>query len=167
MAELREAIEGAVRYLSEHPDEARYTDSAATAVLIDGLRVEVHGPGTERLVTDMPSGIGGRGEEPSPGWLFRAATASCVATTVAMQAAREDISLSSLEVVVDSESDDRGILGIDEAVPSGPLGMRIQVSARAEGREDQVRDVVERGTARCPVCDATKRAVEVALEIQV
>jgi uncharacterized OsmC-like protein len=167
MTDIRESIEEAVRHLSEHPDEARYTDAPATAVLRDGLRVEVRGPGTERLVTDMSPGIGGRGEEPSPGWLFRAATASCVATTVAMQAAREDVDLSSLEVVVDSESDDRGILGIDESVPPGPLGMRIRISARTEGREDHVRDVIERGAARCPVCDATKRAVDVSLEIQV
>ena len=167
MTDIRGSIEGAVKYLTEHPEEARYTDSPATAVLGNGLRVEVHGPGAERLVTDMPSGIGGRGEEPSPGWFLRAATASCVATTVAMQAAREGISLTSLEVVVDSESDDRGILGMDEAVPAGPLSTRIRVNARAEDREDHMRDVVERGAARCPVWDATKRAVEVSLEIEV
>jgi uncharacterized OsmC-like protein len=165
MADIRESIEGAVQYLSEHPEEARYTDSSATAVLGDGLRVEVHGPGGERILTDMPTGIGGREEEPSPGWFFRAATASCVATTVAMQAAREGVSLRSLEVVVDSESDDRGILGMDETVPAGPLSARIRVRARAEGRGDHLHDVIERGAARCPVCDATKRAVEVSLEI--
>lgn len=167
MADVRGSIEGAVRYLTEHPEEAHYTDSPATAVLGDGLRFEVHGPGAERLVTDMPSGIGGRGEEPSPGWFLRAATASCVATTIAMQAAREGVSLTSLEVVVDSESDDRGILGMDEAVPAGPISTRILVSARADGPEDRLRDVIERGTGRCPVYDATKRAVEVLLEIEV
>jgi multiple sugar transport system permease protein len=146
---------------------ARYADSPANAVLGDGLRVEVRGPGAERLVTDMPSGIGGLGEEPSPGWLLRAATASCVATTIAMQAAREGVSLTSLEVVVDAESDDRGILGLDETVPAGPLSTRIRVSARADDREDHLRDLIERGTGRCPVYDATKRAVEVSLEIEI
>lgn len=167
MTDIRGSIEGAVQYLTEHPEAARYTDSPATAVLGDDLRVEVHGPGVERIVTDMPSGIGGRGEEPSPGWLFRAATASCVASTVAMQAVREGVSLTGLEVVVDSESDDRGILGMDEAVPAGPLSMQIRVSARAERSDDGLQDMVERGAARCPVCDATKRAVEVSLEIEV
>ena len=28
MADIRESIEGAVQYLSEHPEEARYTDSS-------------------------------------------------------------------------------------------------------------------------------------------
>lgn len=165
MDDIRASIEGAVQYLTEHPDEARYTDSPASAVLGEGLRVEVHGPDGETLVTDMPSGVGGSGEQPSPGWFFRAATASCVATTIAMQAAREGASLARLEVTADSESDDRGILGMDDTIPAGPLTTRIRVRAQTEGNEDDVRGVVERGAARCPVCDATKRAVEVSLEI--
>jgi uncharacterized OsmC-like protein len=167
LPDIREAIESAVRYLSEHPDEARYTDSFARARLGEALRVEVDGPSSERLATDMPGGVGGRGEEPSPGWLFRAAIASCVASTIGMEAAREGVTLAALEVEVDSESDDRGVLGMAEDVPAGPLSTRIRVRARATGGAGEaLRRVLERGTARCPVFDATKRAVEVSLEIE-
>ena len=167
MAGVKESIENAVRYLSEHPDEARYTDSFARARLGEALRVEVEGPDGLRVTTDMPPGVGGRGEVVSPGWLFRAALASCVATTVGMEAAREGVSLRSLEVEVDSESDDRGILGIDEAVPAGPLSTRIRIRASADGVDGAtLREVVERGAGRCPVCDATKRAVNVSMEIE-
>jgi hypothetical protein len=38
-----------------------------------------------------------------------------------MRAAELGIPLQRLEVTVDSESDDRGILGMDEAIPAGPL----------------------------------------------
>jgi organic hydroperoxide reductase OsmC/OhrA len=38
---ISDALHGAMAYLSEHPDEARYTDSAAIATLEQGLRVEV------------------------------------------------------------------------------------------------------------------------------
>jgi len=166
MAEIRESIENAVRYLSDHPDEARYTDSFARAILGEALRVEVEGPGGERIVTDMPGGVGGRAEEPSAGWLFRAAIASCVASTIGMEAAREGVTLASLEVVVDSESDDRGILGMDESVPAGPLSSRIRIRAQADGVEqERLRELLERGAGRCPVYDATKRAVDVSLEI--
>jgi uncharacterized OsmC-like protein len=167
VAEIKESIENAVRYLSEHPDEARYTDSYARATLGEALRVEVEGPGELRMVTDMPGSIGGQGEEPSPGWLFRAALASCVASTIGMEAAREGVTLTSLEVEVDSESDDRGILGMDEAVPAGPLSTRIRIRGRADAVEEKtLRELLERGAGRCPVCDATKRAVEVSLEIE-
>jgi uncharacterized OsmC-like protein len=167
MAEIRESIENAVRYLSDHPDEARYRDSFARAILGEALRVEVEGPGGERIVTDMPGGVGGRAEELSPGWLFRAAIASCVASTIGMEAARESVALTSLEVEVDSESDDRGILGMDTSVPAGPFSTRIGIRARADGVEqERLRELLARGAGRCPVCDATKRAINVSLEIE-
>ena len=65
--EIRSAIESAVAYLTENPDQARYTDTAATAVLTHDLRVRVHGPAGELLETDMPPAVGGTGAAPSPG----------------------------------------------------------------------------------------------------
>jgi uncharacterized OsmC-like protein len=168
VAEIKEAIENAVRFLTEHPDEARYTDSYARATLGESLRVEVEGPGGERIVTDMPTGIGGRAEELSPGWLYRAAIASCVASTIGMEAAREGLALSGLQVEVDSESDDRGILGMDQAVPAGPLSTGVRVRARADGvDEGRLREILERGAALCPSYDGTKRAVPVSLEVEI
>ena len=38
---IRESIQKAASYLREHPSEARYMDSVATATLDDGLRVKV------------------------------------------------------------------------------------------------------------------------------
>lgn len=167
MAGVKESIEQAVRYLTENPGEARSTDSFATARLGESLRVEVEGPNGDWVVTDMVTGVGGLEEHPSPGWLFRAAIASCVAATIGMEAAREGIELSSLEVQVDSESDDRGILGIDESVPAGPLSTRVRVRARTDGVDDgRLREILETGAHRCPVCDATKRAVDVSLEFE-
>ncbi len=167
MSGVKESIEKAVHYLTENPSDARATDSLATAKLGESLRVQVEGPSGESLVTDMVTGVGGLQEHPSPGWLFRAAIASCVATTIGMEAAREGIELASLEVEVDSESDDRGILGIDDSVPAGPLSTRVRVRAKATGVDDaRLREILEVGASRCPVCDATKRAVDVSLEFE-
>lgn len=167
MVGIKESLENVVRYLTEHPDEARYTDSFARATLGEALRVDVEGPNGVRISTDMPSAIGGQESEPSPGWLYRAALASCVASTIGMEAASEGITLRSLVVEVDSESDDRGIFGMDPSVPAGPLSTRIRIRARADGVEEAtLREVIERGAGRCPVCDATKRAVDVSLEIE-
>ena len=70
---VADAVAAASRYLTEHPDEARYRDSTARAHLTSGLVVEVTGPGGEHLTTDMPSGIGGTATAPSLGWMLRAA----------------------------------------------------------------------------------------------
>ncbi len=85
-----------------------------------------------------------------------------------MRAAMLDVALEALEVTVDSESDDRGILGTDPSIPAGPLDLRVAVSVRAHGSDtDQLRGIVEWGVAHCPVTDAVQRAVpmEVAIEV--
>jgi uncharacterized OsmC-like protein len=163
---IRTAIEGASAYLTEHPDEARYTDSPATARLEDGLRVRVGGPGGEELVTDMPSAVGGGGGVPGPGWLLRAAVASCVTSLAAMRAAQVGIEGFGCEVEVDSESDDRGILGLDDQVPAGPLSVRIRL--RLSGADsDALRDVAAWAVEHCPVSDAVRRDVPVHVTVDV
>src|SRR5438067_8977000 len=158
--DIRDALANAIAYLKAHPDDARYTDSPATAVLESGLAVTVHGPQGMSIHTDMPKSVGGSDQSPSPGWLLRAAQASCLATLIAMRAAQQGIELGRIEVVVDSESDDRGILGLDDSVPSGPLSSRARV--RIGGNRppaDQLGAIIRWAEVHCPVQDAVSRAI--------
>ena len=166
MSSIGDAIRSATEYLTDNPEEARYTDSAAVANLDDGLKVTVTAPDGRTISTDMPTGVGGTDSAPSPGWLFRAALASCDATLIAMRAAMVGIELAEVEVSIDSESNDLGILGIDESVPAGPLSVRTSVRVRAKDADPAaVRELVDWAVAHCPVCDATKRAVPMTVEI--
>lgn len=164
---IAEAISSAKAYLAAHPDEARYRDSVASAVVEDGLRVRVTGADGSSLVTDMVAGVGGTASAPSPGWLFRAAYASCAATLIAMRAAEQGVVFSSLKVEVDGESDDRGILGIAEDVPAGPVSMKVTVRAVSTQDEGTVREVIAWGLDHCPVDDAVRRPVPVELDVHV
>ena len=162
---IREALGNAVTYLKAHPDEARYTDSAATAILEDGLAVTVHGPQGLSIRTDMPKSVGGAEGSPSPGWLLRAAQASCLATLIAMRAAEQGQVPGRIEVVVDSESDDRGILGIDDSVPAGPLSSRARVRIEGNGvAAGQLEALIRWADQHCPVQDAVRRAVPCTVE---
>ena len=115
----------------------------------------------------MPPSVGGEGSAPSPGWLFRAALASCDATLIAMRAAAQGIQLSRLEVAVDSESDDRGILGIDEAVPAGPLRIRVRVRlASPDASDAELRKIADWGDRHCPVSDGARRPTETIMEVE-
>ena len=166
MDSIGDAIRTATDYLTANPGEARYTDSAAVATLEEGLRFTVTDPDGRTVTTDMPSGVGGGNAAPSPGWLFRAALASCDATLIVMRAAMLEIELTKLEVMIDSESNDHGILGIDDSVPPGPLSVRTHVRIEAkDGDESVLRDLVDWAVAHCPVCDATRRAVPMTLEV--
>lgn len=168
MSNVTDALGKAITYLKEHPDEARSTDSAAVARLEHGLVVTVTDPKGRTITTDMVAGVGGTDTVPSPGWLFRAALAACDTTLIAMRAAMLGLELREVEVTIDSESNDHGILGIDDSVPPGPLSIRTRVRAQAPGVDGaRLRELIEWAVAHCPVCDAAKRAVPTTLEIEV
>ena len=168
MSDIGTAVKRASAYLTDHPGEATYRDSHARARLGAGLRVEVEGPSGERLSTDMPKGIGGSASKPSPGWYFRAAAAACVASLIGIRAAMTGVELApdSVEVTVDSESDDRGILGLDDRIAAGALSIRVVVEVRGGGPG---REVVEQlatwAVDHCPVTETAQRAVPIEVRL--
>ena len=165
---IRAALEGAIDYLSKNRQDARSTDSLATATIEDGLRCMVKGPDGAEIHTDMVTSVGGANSAPSPGWLLRAATASCVATLIAMKAAIEEVRLGNVEVAVDSQSDDLGILGIDENVPAGPLLVSVRVKLESNGNDpEKLRAIVTWAHQHCPLCDLTRRQVPIQLETEI
>jgi uncharacterized OsmC-like protein len=116
----------------------------------------------------MPAPLGGGATAPTPGWLLRAALANCDATVIAMRAAQLGIALERLEVTVSSTSDDRGILGISESVPAGPLSMRVSIRIAAGGvTAEELRELVHWGEEHSPVGDTVRRAVVVVSEVLV
>ena len=164
MSAIRNALENAAGHLAENPSDATGLDTPATAILAGGLSCRVEGP-FGQLTTDMAESLGGGGSAPSPGWLMRAALASCDATIVAMEAARSGIELTKLAVSVVSESDNRGVLGVGDA-PPGPLSVRVRIElAASNAGEDELRELVHRAESRSAVLDAVSRAVPVTTEV--
>ena len=165
MESIRSAIETASGHLIEHPEAAVATDAAATAVREEGLRFRVEGSKGD-VISDMSTAVGGGATAPTPGWLLRAALASCDATIVAMEAARDGVELTDLTVTVDSDSDFRGVLGVDDSVHPGPLAVRVRIQlAASNATEDQLREIVQRAESRSVVRDALARAVPMTTEI--
>jgi uncharacterized OsmC-like protein len=166
--EIQAAIKRVADFLEKHPEKARYTDTAATAVVDEGLRCRVEGSDGAYMISDMPKAIGGGGSAPSPGWLMRAALANCDATVIAMRAAQEGIALTTLEVTIDSESDDRGLLGLDEEIPAGPFHVRTRIRIGAKDvSAEQLHAIIEWAEIHSPVADAIRRAVPSSTEVEI
>jgi uncharacterized OsmC-like protein len=162
------AIASVRTYFEQHPEQAISQDPAARARLVDGLRVDVEGPKGWSVSTDMATALGGGGSAPSPGWLMRAAVASCDAVLVAIQAAEEGVRLTHLEAEVTSESDDRGLVGGAD-VPAGPLRVNLQVRLATEDHLDEgaVAALVARALRRSPVSEALGRVVPIEVEVKI
>ena len=83
-----------------------------------------------------------------------------------MEAARDGVELSELTVSVESESDFRGVLGLDEAVNPGPLAVRVRIQLVApEATDDELREIVRRAEAHSPVRDALVREISMTTDV--
>ena len=152
--------------LKGNPDKARAKYAPATATLSDGLRCRVTGPSGETMVTDMAKAMGGEASAPNPGWYFRASIAACCSTAIAMNAARRGINLTALQVAVEADGDNRGILGMDENVSAGHAQLRTNVkivadNATAEQLEELVRFSEAHSPVGCTVRDAPPNTLRI------
>jgi uncharacterized OsmC-like protein len=83
-----------------------------------------------------------------------------------MEAARQGVELTDLTVAVESESDFRGALGVDDSVHPGPSELRVRIQlAGANATADQLRQIVQRAESRSPVQDAIVREIPMTTEI--
>jgi organic hydroperoxide reductase OsmC/OhrA len=170
--DIAAAVQRVESVLRRRPATGIHDDAPATAQWQTGLRVTArHANGTQ-MVTDMPSELGGGGEHVTPGWLFRAGLASCLATRIAMGAATAGIELTLLEVLASSRSDARGLLGMadvsGEPVGAGPRAVQLLVRIAAPGvSAEKLRTLVEDSNRCSPISAATRNAVAVSLQIDV
>ena len=165
---IHNSIEGTISYLKANPEKAFKKVTAATAVLEKGLKVRTVGPENEVIISDMPPTVGGEGSAPTPGWFMQTALATCNATGIAMKAAREGIELNTLEVSIDTESDTRGIFGIQESIKVGPLNMRTRVRIGAEGvSEEKLHEIVKWNEKHSWCGNAICRSVPLETEIEI
>lgn len=165
-AQIRQAIDQLGAAIRAEPAKARAKNAPATARLANGLQCEVSGPHGERLFTDMPPAMGGAASGPNPGWLFRGSLAACTATVIAMRAAKLGVTLSALEVTVESESDNRGILGLDEKVSAGLGRLRARVRIGGDATPDTLREIAAWGDAHSPIACTVRDVPAFALEVE-
>lgn len=163
---IRSSLKRAREAFDRRPAAARQEDSPAIAVWTGGLSTRLlHPSPTLELSTDMPGVLGGGGSHPSPGWYFRAGVASCMATSIAMEAVQQGITLTRLEVAAHSESDARGMLGT-AGVPSEPLRCWLKVALdSAEASETTLRALVALAESRSPMAQGLRHEVPVDLEV--
>jgi len=164
---IRDSLQRVIEHYIQNPDKALSQDKEAVAVIEDGLRVRATGPDGQSLVCDMPKGLGGGATAPSPGWMMRAALANCEAIMIALRAAQLGIRLDTLEVRVDSVSDDRGMLGMDDSRPAGPLNVKVSIRIGAAGvSEEKLRGIIEWAEDHSPVGEPLNRVIPVEYTVE-
>jgi uncharacterized OsmC-like protein len=85
-----------------------------------------------------------------------------------MRAAQLGLQLKSLEVTVESESDNRGLLGLDDSASAGLRNLRTKVKIAAEAATPaQLREIVAWAEAHSPVGCTIRQAPKVTTEVEI
>ena len=165
---IKESVEQLNEVLRANPNEGRGLDSVATATLDEGIRTRVEGPNDWSITTDQAEEIGGDLTAPSPGWYMRASLASCDLVGLRIRAARVGIDLTDVEVTVKSESDARGLFGVDDSVPARPSNVRLhfKLSASNAGPE-RLKELVEWTEAHSFVGQAIREPVPMERSVEI
>jgi uncharacterized OsmC-like protein len=170
--DIAAALQRVGAVLRRRPEVGIHDDAPASARWEGGTRVATSIADGTRILTDLPSELGGSGDQVTPGWLLRAGLASCLATRIALGAAAEGIALTALDVSVSSRSDVRGLLGIQDntgmPVGAGPSEVQLRVRISAAGvPAERLRLLVEESDRCSPVSAALRSAVPAALRVEV
>jgi uncharacterized OsmC-like protein len=129
-----------------------------------GLECEVEeGPWTLKVAMSEKSG--GTNAGPNPGVLGRASLGSCLALGYAMWAARLGVPIDSLDVVVETDYDSRGELGVSDDVPPGYNQVRYRVNITSPAGEADVRRLIDTADRYSPYRDVFARAHDVRREL--
>jgi len=164
---IHEAIVEVEKHFQGNPATGPKPDIPATALMESGLKCRIQAPDGSAVYTDMPGVVGGSATASSPGWLSRAAIASCDATLLTMRAARQGIALDRVEVIVEAMSDGRGMF-MDEGISPGSTEIQIhfRIAATDVSRE-QLQELVDWVVDHSPVASDAERAVDVRVELEV
>ena len=85
-----------------------------------------------------------------------------------MRAATQGIELTELEVTVESEADQRGMLGLDDRIPPGPSAFTARVRIGAAGAHaDELRALAEWADRHSPVASTARGKPHYSLEVEV
>jgi hypothetical protein len=156
---IKEAIDSLSSAITADPAKARGKNLPATARLIEGLKCELRGPYNERAAFHGHAAGDGR-RRGWPQFRMAAARRAGVVHCDRDRDARGQLgmTLGNVEVTVETDSDLRGILGLDVNVSARHAAMRMKVKISAPGQP---------AGAHSPVSCTVKQKPHCSLEIEV
>jgi len=121
-----------------------------------GLRCQaVHGPSRTMLITDAPVDNHGKGESFSPTDLVATALGACIPTIMGIVAARDQIDLTGLRVIVQKEM---------SAEPPRRIAKLTTRIVMPKGLTDQQKVKLEKAAYTCPVHQTLQGKVDLPIE---
>ena len=161
---IRTAFERNVKALTRRPTSGQKT-SVTKVQVRDGLTCDIE-DGPWKLTADMNRGAGGDANGPDPGVLGRAALGSCLAIGYVMWAAKLGVTLTDVQVEVETYSDASGIYGVGD-VQAGPTRFRYTVEIESPASEADILGVLDQAEAHSPYFNVFSRPHGLQREVRI
>ena len=159
---IRDAFDRMQHVFGKRPVAAQAT-ATMRARIIDGLHCEAR-EGDWLFTLDLPVDAGGTNAGPTPGVHGRAALASCLAMGYSIELARAGIEARSVEVELQVDYDNRGLLGMDDIRP-GYLNVRHTLYLESDAPLAAVQLALEKAQRNSPYLDVFARAQPVSGQV--
>jgi len=158
-----ETIEATIDAWTNEPEKA-LGSPVVTARAEDSQAVVQAGAFTWRA--DLPPALGGTNQAPSPTALLLSALAGCAVVFVRDTLAPQlGIRVDAVEATVRCETDGRGLLGLDGAVPD-LSGVRLDVTVESPDGDPAVARIADVWQQRCPIYLALVKPTDVAVNFR-
>ena len=159
---IKKAFQRNKKALEKRPSLGQGTGTTTIRVA-DGTTCEITN-GSKTLVCDVGTEQGGNDAGPGPGILERGALGSCMAMGYSMWAAHLEIPIESIEVVIESDFDARGMFGVTDD-PPGFKELRYTVNIVSPAPEDELRNLIKTADRHSPVLDDFSRPIPIKRKI--
>jgi uncharacterized OsmC-like protein len=112
------------------------------------------------LRVDLPRSSGGGATGPHPGQLLRASLGACLVMGCTLWARRLGVALDEVQLEIACSYDERGQLGLDDAVPVGWQRLELDLSITSAAPQSEVERVVETARRLSPMLQNLSPAIE-------
>lgn len=93
--------------------------------------------------------------------------AGCITSTAVYYAAAKGIEVHEMETTFEGDLDIRGFLGLPGASRRGYEEIRVSVKMKADGTEEDIRELVKLAESRSPVYDIVSNGVPVKVSVDI
>ncbi|MEM8796178.1 MAG: OsmC family protein [Pseudomonadota bacterium] len=156
---IKAAFERAIQTVTLRPERGQRT-YRNVARLTKGLQCRIE-EDKQTLVVDAITALGGDNCGPSPVTLLRSALSSCVAMGIKQWAAKYDADMEEIVVVVETDVDARGQLGVSAEAAMGFEAVRIDVSITSSEPQATIDEVVKLSMTHSPLKEVFNLPIQI------
>lgn len=161
---IKEIFERNKKAIELRPSMGKSTGKSIVQVK-NGTTCKIEGSGWN-LTADIGAEAGGNNAGPNPGVFERAALGSCLAIGISQWAAVLEVPIKNLKVVVETDFDARGMLGVENK-PPGFTAIRYKISVESPASKTELRKVIEKAEKHSPVRDDFNRSIPIEREVEI